>query len=277
MNCLAAAEGLHALLLTMEPVRDAPCLYCPCEVCANAGSLLHACSSSIRQVGAPTSCSSPELPLTIHCAPEALPDVLSCCATLDILVSWQGALSFRRVPDIVSLWPCSRRGQHRHGGDAAHGAGPEYTCVAAAPLTGPLLELPPVEPFAGKSYKLQGRSARIDMCCSFDTTWTVTKSSSIHAPLTSRGSQVWRSRQWTQVWLTLRCGSPAGCLTCHRLWGQSKSRQGAEAPGMLLLPLATASRHLLHAGTQLLVAALPTMPRLLSQEGCQSVSRGNLS
>ena len=233
--------------------------------------MLHACSSSIRQVGAPTSCSSPELPLTIHCAPEALPTVLSCRATLDILASWQGALSFRRVPDIASLWPCSRRAQHRHRVDAAHGAGPECTCVAAAPLTAQLSKLAQVEPFAGKSYKLQGRSARVDMCCSFDPTWMLTNSSSIHTPLISRGSQVWRSRQRTQARLTLRCGSPAGCLACHRLRGQSKNRQGAEAPGMLLLPLAPASLHLLHAGAQLLVAALPAMPHLPSQEDYPSV------
>ena len=29
-------------------------------------------------------------------------------------------------------------------------------------------------PFAGRSYKLQKRAARVDMCCSFDPTWTLT-------------------------------------------------------------------------------------------------------
>ena len=50
----------------------------------------------------------PELPLTIHCAPEALPDMLSCCATIYMLAPWQGAQNFYRVLDIVSLRPCSR-------------------------------------------------------------------------------------------------------------------------------------------------------------------------
>ena len=56
----------------------------------------------------------PELPLTIHCAPEALPDVLSSRATLDALASRQGPLNFCRVPDTLSLRPCSRRAQHGH-------------------------------------------------------------------------------------------------------------------------------------------------------------------
>ena len=72
-------------------------------------------------------------------------------------------------------------------------------------------------------------------------------------------TQVWRSRQRTQARLTSRCDSPAGCLACQGLMGQSECRQGAEAPGLLLLPLAPASLHLLHAGAQLLVAVLPAV------------------
>ena len=63
--------------------------------------------------------SPPESPLTIHCAPEALPDVLSSRATLDMLAPRQGALNFCRVPDTLSLCPCSRRAQHEHLVDAA--------------------------------------------------------------------------------------------------------------------------------------------------------------
>lgn len=105
----------------------------------------------------------------------------------------------------------------------------------------------------------------MDLSCSFNPIWTLTGSCSTHDLLTSRVFQVWRRSQRPQAVLTLRCGVPARCLACQGLMGQIKCRQGAEAPGMLLLPLAPASLHPLHGGAQLLVAVLPAMPCLPSE------------
>lgn len=69
--------------------------------------LLLACSCNIRQVGGPPVLQLTELPLTIHCTPEALPDALSSRASINLLAPWRGALNFHRVLDIVSLRPCS--------------------------------------------------------------------------------------------------------------------------------------------------------------------------